>query len=180
MPVAADSSTSPRVIRRTLGNSGVGCLDVAGLLGCQHYLRVQARAAVSARLGSGRTGPRGLHVARRRDPEWLYFIAVTALAGLGASAWAAPFWKSPWLDSSVQFPFRLLTVMSLPLALFTGAILMPVRRRVYRIGHALGVIGLLMAAQTRTLRGILRWQTVATPSAWRGHRALRGDSENNR
>ncbi len=88
----------------------------------------------------------GLLVARRRDVEWLYFIALAVLAGLGISAWSQPLWLSSRTLLIAQFPWRLLAFMTVSLSLFTGAILAPVRREMYRVAAALVLLGLIILA----------------------------------
>lgn len=88
----------------------------------------------------------GLIVARRRDAEWLYFIALAVLAGLGISAWSQPLWLSSQTLLIAQFPWRLLIFMSVPLALFTGAILIRLRRDGVQFAIACVLLGLLVLA----------------------------------
>jgi hypothetical protein len=65
-------------------------------------------------------------VAHRRDSEgrssvvWLLFLLASVAAGLGISQSALPLWLGSPLLLMAQFPWRLLAVMGLPLALFTG------------------------------------------------------------
>jgi uncharacterized membrane protein len=88
----------------------------------------------------------GIVVARRRDPEWLYFIALAVLTGVGISAWLQPLWLSSDTLLIAQFPWRLLAFMSIPLALFTGAILVRLQRDVVRFAGACVLLGLIIAA----------------------------------
>ncbi len=71
----------------------------------------------------------GAVLVLRRGSEWLFFIAVAFVAGIFAASWAAPIWSHSQLMLVVQFPWRMLTLISLPLALLTGALLLPFRRR---------------------------------------------------
>jgi uncharacterized membrane protein len=50
----------------------------------------------------------GLIAIRRRETEWLYFIALAVLTGLGISAWSEPIWLSSQTLLVAQFPWRLL------------------------------------------------------------------------
>ncbi|MCB0115062.1 MAG: hypothetical protein KDD84_13265, partial [Caldilineaceae bacterium] len=63
----------------------------------------------------------GFALARRWDGEWLYFGAVTLLLSLAIGAWTLPLWFSVELLQIAQFPWRLLVITSLPLALFAAA-----------------------------------------------------------
>ena len=58
----------------------------------------------------------GLLSIRRRDAGWLYFIAMALLAGLAISVWAQPLWLSSDILLVAQFPWRLLSFLSIPLA----------------------------------------------------------------
>lgn len=100
----------------------------------------------------------GLIAARRYDPEWLYFLGLAILVGLGISAWSLPLWLNSEILLIAQFPWRLLTFMSIPLALFTGAILLPVRREMVRFAGACLLLGLILLAN----RPQVEWmQTLA-------------------
>ena len=88
----------------------------------------------------------GLISIRRRDMEWLYFIALAVLTGLGISAWSEPLWLSSQTLLIAQFPWRLLAFMTISLSLFAGAILVRVRRDVYRFVGACGLIVLIVCA----------------------------------
>jgi hypothetical protein len=90
----------------------------------------------------------GLIVARRRDPEWLFFIAASLVAGLGISSLAVPLWTNAGILVAVQFPWRLLIVLSLLLALFSGGIVLRARPAWARAAVALAAIGLIIAADT--------------------------------
>ena len=65
----------------------------------------------------------GLMLARRRDPVWLFLVVVALVSGLGIAHWTLPLWFHSKMLLIAQFPWRLLTFMSLPLALFVGGIL---------------------------------------------------------
>lgn len=101
----------------------------------------------------------GAAAARRRDVEWLYFIVLALATGLAMGAWALPLWLASDTLRIVQFPWRLLALMSLPLALFTGALLLPLRREALRVAGACLLLGLIIAAN----RPQLGWMpTVAS------------------
>lgn len=85
----------------------------------------------------------GLIAVRRRDAEWLYFIVLAVLCGLGIAAWAQPLWLSSQILLVAQFPWRLLTFMTLSLALFTGAIVVRLPRH-YRFAVTCAVIALIV------------------------------------
>ncbi len=88
----------------------------------------------------------GIVLARRRDLEWIYLIVATVVAGLLIGAWALPIWQSSRILVTVQFAWRLLIIMSLPLALFTGAIVLRLRRPSYKLALGSAVAVLLIVA----------------------------------
>ena len=65
----------------------------------------------------------GLIAVRRRDTEWLYFIALAVVAGLGISAWSQPLWLSSRTLLVAQFPWRLLSFMTISLCFVYGGYL---------------------------------------------------------
>lgn len=87
----------------------------------------------------------GLIVARRWDTEWLFFLAVSLVAGLGMAAVTQPIWLSNPILLIAQFPWRLLTVLSVPLALFTGALVLRLRRKEYQAIASLAIAFLIIA-----------------------------------
>lgn len=103
----------------------------------------------------------GLLVARRRDPEWLYFLVLAVFAGLGISSWSLPLWLYNEILLVAQFPWRLLTFMSISLALFTGAILLHLEREKARIASACLLLALIIAAN----RPQVEWLATV---AWAG------------
>ena len=86
----------------------------------------------------------GIIVAGRRDAEWLFFILLAVLTGLGISVWSVPVWLSSQTLLIAQFPWRLLTFMTLPLALFTGGILLRLRRDSHQFVGAVVLIALVI------------------------------------
>lgn len=73
---------------------------------------------VQATLAAG-----GAVLARRRDAEWLFWIAVSLVTGLLMTVWALPLWQASDFLTLAQFTWRLLSVHSLALALLTGGLL---------------------------------------------------------
>jgi hypothetical protein len=86
----------------------------------------------------------GFLVARRRDPEWLYLLGLASVAALGIGAWAVPIWLSSQTLLIAQFPWRLLTYVSLPLALFTGGIVIGIGSEKRSLLAAVGLIGVII------------------------------------
>lgn len=91
-------------------------------------------------------GLAGFALAGRRDGEWLYWSGLAVLAGLGMSTLVLKVWLSSDLLQVAQFPWRLLSFMSLALALLTGGMVrrLPGRRRPGLAAAA--IIGILILA----------------------------------
>ncbi len=62
----------------------------------------------------------GFLLARRRDGEWFYWLGVALISGALMGAWALPIWLSNDILPVAQFTWRLLSILSFPLALFVG------------------------------------------------------------
>jgi hypothetical protein len=88
----------------------------------------------------------GILLARRRDAEWLYLIFATVVAGLSIGAWALPIWLSSPILVSIEFTWRQLVIISVPLALFTGAIVLRVRRPGWQLALSAAVALLVIVA----------------------------------
>ncbi len=93
----------------------------------------------------------GSVLARRRDGEWLFFIAAALLTGLSVGAWALPIWTSSSVLLTVQFPWRLLTLLSLLLALLTGGIVCRLRPGWRQNAISSGVLAVIVLANTPKL-----------------------------
>lgn len=96
----------------------------------------------------------------RRSPgdsvwEWRYWLVVALLLNSLIGHWALPLWLNNEILSVTQFPWRLLALSSLPLALFTGALLLRIRG--WRAGvAALALLSLIIVAQ----RPQMAWMDV--------------------
>ena len=88
----------------------------------------------------------GFIVARRWDLEWLFFLGVAVLSGLAMGKWSESIWLGNKLLLIAQFPWRLLTLMSVPLALFTGAIVVRLRRESVQAVVTIGLLALIIIA----------------------------------
>lgn len=100
----------------------------------------------------------GFLAARRRDVEWLYLGAVAFIASALIGAWALPLWQSNDILAIAQFPWRLLSMISLPLAIFSGGWLLHLRAGWRQIAAAC-LITLIIVAQ----RPRLDWIDVFAP-----------------
>jgi len=89
----------------------------------------------------------GFAVAPRRTAEWWMLAAVAFFAALMISAWALPLWLSSEVLLIAQFPWRLLAVMSLPLAIFPAGIVARIRPRWAALVSAAALIGVIIGAQ---------------------------------
>jgi hypothetical protein len=90
----------------------------------------------------------GVAAARRRwNAEWLFFALLALLASLAIGRPTLPLWLgSDWL-LLFQFPWRLLVQVSVPLALFAGASLVAIRRKLWRATVGILLLGLIIIAQ---------------------------------
>ncbi|MBI1295311.1 hypothetical protein GC175_10200 [bacterium] len=102
----------------------------------------------------------GFVLARRRDGEWLYLAGVAILLSLAIGAWTLPLWLNVEFLQIAQFPWRLLGIISLPPALFAGAL---VRRLPNPLLHRSAAI-VLVTAIILVQRPQLNWIEVL-PSA---------------
>lgn len=94
----------------------------------------------------------------RRLPtwEWSYWAAVALLLNALIGQWARPLWLNNEILSVTQFPWRLLSLSSLPMALFAGGILLRLRPG-WRAGlGAVALLTLIIAAH----RPQLGWKDV--------------------
>ena len=87
----------------------------------------------------------GLALTRRRSALWWFWVALGAIALVGVTPIILPLWRNVELLGIVQFPWRLLTVVSLSTALVTGGIVTLARRELWRATLAAGVIVLAIA-----------------------------------
>lgn len=63
-------------------------------------------------------------IVRGRTLENAYFLLIALAASLVGSSWARPLWESSEILLSLQSPGRLLTLITLSLSIFTGAIIL--------------------------------------------------------
>lgn len=86
------------------------------------FARPQRLGLMQLVLGIG-----GFVLARRFTGEWLYWGLVALAAGVMMSAWSLPLWLASDILSIAQFTWRLLSILSLPLALFAAGLLVRLR-----------------------------------------------------
>lgn len=79
--------------------------------------------------------------------EWHYWLAVALLLNSLIGHWALPLWLNNEVLSVTQFAWRLLSLSSLPLALFTGGLLLHLQRRWLVVLAALALLTLIIVAQ---------------------------------
>ncbi|MFO7632534.1 MAG: 6-pyruvoyl-tetrahydropterin synthase-related protein, partial [Caldilinea sp.] len=89
----------------------------------------------------------GFVVLPRRSAEWWALLAILLGACLLISAWALPLWLNSQILLIAQFPWRLLAVASLPLAVFPAGIILRVRQRWAALIVALALIGIIILSQ---------------------------------
>ncbi len=101
----------------------------------------------------------GFFLARRKDPEWLFFGAAALLLPLLMGIWALPLWLNVEVLSIIQFAWRLLALLSLPLALFAGGVALHPRSLPVRTALAAAAVGLIIFSQQPRLA----WMDVFAP-----------------
>lgn len=82
---------------------------------------------------------------RRRD-EWWYWLGVTFLTVAMMASWALPLWLNNDILTVAQFTWRLLSILSLPLALFVGGLMVRIRPVWAQWGLAAAVIAIVIVA----------------------------------
>lgn len=87
----------------------------------------------------------GLMLTRLRSALWWFWVALGAVALVGVTPAILPLWRNVELLGIVQFPWRLLMVVSISTALVTGGIITRARRQVWQAALTIGVIALAMA-----------------------------------
>lgn len=106
----------------------------------------------------------GFALARPRNTEWLYFGLLALVVSLLISAWALPLWLSSDILAVAQFPWRLLSILSLPLALSAGYLAArPSQNSLHGLAQplvSLTIITIIVLAH----RPQLAWMDVYTPN----------------
>ncbi len=105
--------------------------------------------AVPYRLGIVQLGlaVAGFFLARRKDAIWLFFGALALAAGFAIGQWTLPIWLNTKVLLTVQFPWRLLSILSVPLALFTGGLVVRLRPGWVRAAVTVAVLALIVVSQ---------------------------------
>lgn len=101
----------------------------------------------------------GFVLAWRRDGEWLFWGGVVLIACVFMSAWALPIWLASEILTVAQFAWRLLSILSLPLALFAGGLLLRLRPAWAQSVGAVALVTLIIWAQQPRLA----WMDVFAP-----------------
>ncbi len=94
----------------------------------------------------------GYIMARSKLPrqdiaEWRFFAGMAILLALLMGSWALPLWLNVEALSIIQFAWRLLALLSLPLALFAGGIVLRPSAAPVRLSLAGLIIVLIIAGQ---------------------------------
>ncbi len=87
----------------------------------------------------------GLTLTRLRSALWWFWVALGAIALVGVTPIILPLWRNVELLGIVQFPWRLLMIVSLSTALVTGGFVTSARREIWQAALAVGVIVLAIA-----------------------------------
>ncbi|MFO7632730.1 MAG: 6-pyruvoyl-tetrahydropterin synthase-related protein, partial [Caldilinea sp.] len=93
----------------------------------------------------------GLLLTRVRTSLWWFWVGLGAVAMIGITPAILPLWQSVELLSIVQFPWRLLTVVTLSTALVTGGIVTLARGKRWEPALAGGVMLLIILGGRPTL-----------------------------
>ncbi len=90
----------------------------------------------------------GFVLARVRRDEWWFFGALVVACGLAMSRVTEPLWLAVPSLAVIQFPWRLLTVVDLLLALFTAGALTRIRAGRWRATAGLALLLVIVVLQT--------------------------------
>lgn len=92
----------------------------------------------------------GFMMLLRRTAEWWALLVIALAASLMISAWALPLWLNSDVLLIAQFPWRLLAVVSLPLAILPAGVVLRVQPRWATLAVSLALIGVIIASQRPT------------------------------
>ena len=101
----------------------------------------------------------GFALVRRRDAEWRLFLVGSFVIACLIGKWALPIWLNSNILLIAQFPWRLLSHISLAFALFTGSPVLRLRKGWPQMAGALLLLILVIVAQ----RPRLNWIDVFSP-----------------
>lgn len=103
----------------------------------------------------------GLPFLMRKGREWWFWLAVLAICGFLMSQVAAPIWFSNNILPIIQFPWRLLAIAQLPIALFIGLPFIFIRNAWLRGVAALAAVALLIWVHYPRMQ----WEYVLSPKS---------------
>lgn len=106
-------------------------------------------------------GVLGFLVGWRRQRDWLFFGCVALITSGLMSAWALPLWLNNDILSVAQFTWRLLSILSLPLALFVGGLVWRARPQWLATLLTIGLVLLLIWSH----KPRLQWMDVFADEA---------------
>jgi hypothetical protein len=109
----------------------------------------------------------GFVLIRPKTGEWWYWAIVALLGMAGISSLALPLWMNNELLLIAQFPWRLLSIVSLPLALMTGGLLTRLRATPLLTGATLALLALIILSerpQAQMLTTLIRAPRDLTPA----------------
>lgn len=105
---------------------------------------------------------RGWQQGWQRGWQWLFWGGVAAVSAALVGAWSLPLWNDTIL-AAAQFPWRMLSILSLPLALFAGGVAALARPRWLQALLAASVVGIILYAQSPRLE----WVDLFSPATVR-------------
>lgn len=102
----------------------------------------------------------GLLFALRRGREWRFWIGVLVVCALLMARIAEPLWQSTDILSIIQFPWRLLAIAQIPIALLFGLLLAQLRRR--WLQAAAGLLLVILTVWVHLPR--MDWEYILSPA----------------
>lgn len=93
---------------------------------------------------------------QRQFTTWLFWFGVTVAVAALMGAWALPLWLSNDILPVAQFTWRLLSILSLPLALFAGGLVLPWPKAWQRlVASGIAIVVIILAQRPQ-----LAWMDV--------------------
>jgi hypothetical protein len=95
-----------------------------------------------------------MSIVARRTWENYYLLFSAIVAGALVGSWARPLWESSEILLSIQYPWRVLTLLTLILAIFTGALVAYWPLQQLRVVFAIVLTGVIIYANLPRIEGM--------------------------